>query len=260
MYYGEDLRPEGAWKRVLLTLEYDGTDYVGWQTQMNGRGVQQEVEEALQKATGVYTPVCGASRTDAGVHAAGQRAHFDTKSRIPCDKYPFVFNSLLPPDISVVKADFVHPALHARFSAEGKRYTYRIDNGRQASALRRRFYAHVPLPLDVERMQAAADELVGTHDFSAFCAAGGSAKTTVRTLKTVTVERNHSEVLIKVEGNAFLYNMVRIIAGTLSAIGTGKMSGEVIRMALTSGNRRLLGPTAPACGLELTKVYYEGGL
>ncbi len=247
-------------RRILLTLEYAGTRYCGWQRQLNGVSVQETVEKALGKAEGRLTAVTGASRTDAGVHALGQRAHFDTEGGIPPDKYPYVLNALLPRDIRASASREVPPGLHARFSARGKEYTYRIFNRRQASALRDPFCAHVPLPLDLAAMQSACHALLGRHDFRAFQASGGSARSFLRTLSVLEVQRRGDEISILAVGDAFLYNMVRIIAGTLIGIGLGKLEGEAFARALLSGNRLELGPTAPARGLELTRVFYEGGI
>ena len=243
-------------KRILLTVEYDGTNYAGWQRQINGLAVQQVLEEALQKATKERIVVTGASRTDAGVHALGQTVHFDTESRIPPEKYPFVLNTMLPRDVRVHTGREVPEGFHARFMTCGKRYTYRIVNSRHASAIRRNTHVHVPLPLDLAPMQEAAKQLLGTHDFAAFAAAGGSAKTTVRTIDRVSVERQGNMVTLKIHGNAFLYNMVRIIAGALIYIGQGKLDEGCIPRAIETGNRLELGITAPAAGLELTRVEY----
>lgn len=246
-----------AWRRIFLTIEYDGTRYAGWQRQLNAPSVQGEIEKVLFTVEKRYVPVYGASRTDAGVHALGQVAHFDTRGRIPVNKYPFVFNSMMPEDISVRLAREVPPAQHARFSARGKTYTFRIDNRRHACALKRRFYAHVPLPLNESSMRQAAQALLGTHDFAAFASAESKAKTTVRTLKQLDVQRQGEDIILTVTGNAFLYNMVRIMAGSLIYVGLGRMdTGDILR-ALEEKNRLLLGPTADACGLELTRVYYE---
>lgn len=243
-------------KRVLLTVSYDGTAYSGWQYQDNGPSIQGELEKALQAATGTFIRVTGASRTDAGVHAVGQRAHFDTVSSIPPEKFPFVLNRFLPPDIRVTAAIPVPPDFHARFQAAGKLYTYRIHNARHASAIYRNITAHVPVQLDAEKMHRAGQQLIGTHDFAAFAAAGGSAKTTVRTIDFLSVHREGEEVILQVHGNAFLYNMVRIIAGALIGIGQGKLPEECLSLALQSGSRLDLGVTAPASGLELTRVEY----
>ena len=243
-------------KRYLLTVAYDGTAYCGWQAQKNGPSVQETLETALSRLLGVFTRVTGASRTDAGVHALGQRAHFDAATGIPAEKLPFALNTMLPPDVRVTGGLQVPDELHARFSVERKTYTYRIHNAPHASALYRNLTAHVPVALDDRLMHAAAQALVGTHDFAAFCAAGGSARTTVRTLHSVDVRREGERVTLTVCGNAFLYNMVRIIAGTLIDIGHGKLPPDCLQKALVSRDRLDLGVTAPACGLELTRIEY----
>lgn len=243
-------------KRILLTVEYDGTNYAGWQRQTNGLAVQQVLEEALQKATREQITVTGASRTDAGVHALGQAVHFDTESRIPPEKYPFVLNTMLPRDVRVHTGREVPEGFHARFMTCGKRYTYRIVNDRHASAIRRNTHVHVPLPLDLAPMQEAAQALLGKHDFAAFQAAGGTAKTTIRTITRADLVRMGDEIILTVEGDAFLYNMVRIIAGTLIEIGMGRRKVGAFSEAYETLDRLSLGVTAPPHGLELTKVYY----
>ena len=244
-------------KRILLTVSYDGFDYVGWQYQENGPSIQGELETALEKALETFVRVTGASRTDAGVHALGQRAHFDVCSSIPPEKYPFVLNRYLPEDIRVVAAQQVAPDFHARFQARGKWYTYRIHNAPHASAIFRRCTAHVPVTLNEEAMRRCAAPLIGTHDFAAFAAAGGQAKTTVRTIDCFQVQRAGEEITLRVHGNGFLYNMVRIIAGTLIDVGHGRLPEDCIEKALQSKNRLDLGVTAPAHGLELTRVEYD---
>lgn len=252
----ENINKGKNYKRILLTVSYDGTAYSGWQYQENAPSVQEALEQALEQALGTFTRVTGASRTDAGVHALGQRAHFDTSATIPPEKYPFVLNRFLPPDIRVTEGRQVPLHFHARYQAAGKWYTYRIHNAPQASALYRNLTAHVPVKLDEQAMDRAARQLLGTHDFAAFAAAGGSAKTTVRTIDAVSVTREGDMVTLKIHGNAFLYNMVRIIAGTLVYIGQGKLDAGCIQRALETGNRLELGITAPASGLELTRVEY----
>ena len=235
--------------RVLLTVEYDGGAYAGWQRQTNGLAVQQVLEEALSGACGERIVITGASRTDAGVHALGQCAHFDTASHIPPEKYPFVLNTRLPRDIRVQQGRAVPPGFHARFMTCGKLYTYRIINSRHGSALLRGSHVHIPVPLDAERMHRCAQQLLGTHDFAAFQAAGGTARTTVRTIDEVSVSREGDVITLRVHGNAFLYNMVRIIAGTLIGIGQGKLPEDSLRRAIDTPDRLLLGVTAPAHGL-----------
>lgn len=253
----DNLTAKPGTRRVLLTLSYEGTEYAGWQRQLNAVTVQQRVEEALTRLTGEHVAVCGASRTDAGVHALGQRAHFDTASRIPADRFPYALNACLPPDIRVLRGVEVGDCFHARFDAKGKQYTYRVHNSRHASALYRRLTAHVPVPLELEKMQRALRPLLGTHDFAAFQASGGTAKSTVRTLEAAELTRAGEELTLTVRGNAFLYNMVRIIAGTLVEVGKGKLAEDCFTQALETRDRLALGPTAPACGLELTSIFYR---
>ena len=241
-------------KRILLTVEYDGTAYSGWQRQINGLAVQQVLEEALACACGHPVTVTGSSRTDAGVHALMQMVHFDTDSTIPPEKYPFVLNNILPPDIRVQAGREVPAGFHARFLSSGKTYTYRILNRRHAGAMQRNLCWHVPVSLDINSMKKAVSDLVGTHDFRAFEASGGTAKSTVRTLDRAELDADNGNITIIVSGNAFLYNMVRIIAGTLVEIGLGKLQPDAFRRAFESGSRLDLGMTAPPSGLELTEV------
>jgi len=252
----EQLIPKSGLRRVLITISYDGTAYVGWQRQINGIAVQQRVEEALQALTGEYTAITGASRTDAGVHALGQCAHFDTRSTVPADRFPYALNTHLPPDIKVLEGREVDRFFHARFDAVGKTYTYRIHNAPHPSVLYRHTMVHVSMKLDVQRMNQALKELFGTHDFAAFQAVGGTVKTTVRTLTHLELIPDGDRLTLLVQGNAFLYNMVRIIAGTLIEIGKNKLAPDCFREAIETGNRLCLGPTAPAHGLELTQVFY----
>lgn len=243
-------------RRILLTIEYDGTNYSGWQIQKNGPSIQEEIEKALLKAEKSRIRVTGASRTDAGVHALCQRAHFDTQGKIPVFKYPFVLNTLLPYDISVSNAMQVPGDFNARFCAESKTYTYRIYNSRQRSALKERFFWHVPLELNMDKMQEAAFALLGEHDFTAFSASGGTHKSPVRKIYSIDLTKDKHDIAVRVSGSGFLYNMVRIIAGTLVQAGLNKISKSDIERAFITGDRRLLGATAPAKGLELTEVNY----
>ncbi|MBP3540447.1 MAG: tRNA pseudouridine(38-40) synthase TruA [Clostridia bacterium] len=252
----KDESPEGK-HRVLLTVSYDGTAYAGWQRQQNALAVQQVLEEALSRLTGESVTVTGSSRTDAGVHALSQMVHFDTASRIPADKYPFALNTCLPYDIRVLEGRNVPGTFHARFDAQGKMYTYRIHNARHASALYRNLCAHVPQRLDFSLMQQSLPALLGTHDFAAFQATGGTAKTTIRTIHDVQLVKSGDDLTFTIRGNAFLYNMVRIIVGAMLDVGMGRLPVDCFRQALEDGSRLSLGVTAPACGLELTRVYYD---
>ena len=244
-------------RRIHLIVEYDGTAYAGWQRQANAMTVQEKLERAIRKLTGEELCVSGASRTDAGVHALGQSAHFDTESRIPADKFSFALNTLLPPDIRVTRSEEVPLEFHARFSTRGKRYRYLFHAAPHAGALTRNTHAHVIYPLDAERMQAEAQDLVGTHDFAAFAASGSVVKDTVRTIYRAEVTREGSEIRLVVEGSGFLYNMVRIIAGTLIGVGSGKLEPGAFKRAIASGDRLDLGITAPAHGLTLMEVFYD---
>ena len=243
--------------RVALLIEYDGTNYCGWQIQKNGVSVQQKIEEALFAALGAKTAAHGSGRTDAGVHALGQVAHFDAHTDIPADKFFYVLNTLLPDDIRIKKSYEVADNFHARFDAKGKHYRYIIHNARAKGAVNRLYSMFVPVPLDFERMQQAAGYIEGTHDFTAFCAAGTDIKGTVRTVSEVSLTQSDEYIYIDVKGSGFLYNMVRIIAGTLIAVGKGKMEPEQVKRAIEQKDRTLAGATAQAQGLFLVEVYYE---
>ncbi|MGI6172313.1 MAG: tRNA pseudouridine(38-40) synthase TruA [Christensenellales bacterium] len=243
--------------RIRLILEYDGTNYAGWQRQSNAVSVQQKVEEALSALTKRQVTVTGASRTDAGVHALGQVAHFDTESRIPPDKYAFALNTMLPPDIRVQNSAQAADDFHARFMAKGKLYRYRILSAPHASALERDFAAHTIYPLSLGKMQREARSILGTHDFKPFAASGSIVKDTVRAIASCEISQDGAMYTLFVCGNGFLYNMVRIFAGTLILVGAGRLEEGAIRRALDSGSRLDLGITAPACGLTLMEVYYD---
>lgn len=242
----------------MLTIEYDGTAYCGWQRQANGPSVQQALEQALARLTGEAVCVTGSSRTDAGVHALGLRAHFDSATRIPPEKLAFALNTMLPEDIRVRESALAPEGFHARYSACGKVYRYVFYNARHERALGRQYSAHVPLPLDEALMRREAQALLGTHDFAAFAASGSVAKSTVRTIYRVRVSRHGDEVELTVLGDGFLYNMVRIIAGTLMEVGTGRRAPGAIACAMETGDRLALGQTAPARGLTLVAVLYTG--
>ncbi len=243
-------------KRILLTVEYDGTAYAGWQRQTNGIAVQQVLEEALASACGHEVSVTGSSRTDAGVHALSQMVHFDTDCSIPPEKYPFVLNNILPRDIRVQAGREVPSSFHARFLTSGKTYRYRILNNRHGTALGRNMFWHVPVPLNTADMKTALLDLPGEHDFAAFQASGGTARTTVRRIDRADLSVSGPEMILTVTGNAFLYNMVRIIAGTLVEIGLEKRPPSSFSRSFVTLNRLDLGMTAPPHGLELTTVFY----
>ena len=244
-------------RRIRMIVEYDGTNYAGWQRQANALAVQQVVEEALTKLTQTPVVITGASRTDAGVHALGQTVHFDTESRIPAEKFAYALNTMLPADVRIRRSEDIDDDFHARFSTRGKRYRYLIYQNAHAGALNRNTHAHVIYPLDDDLMRREAQALVGTHDFAAFAASGSVVKDTVRTIYSVRLERRGDELELTVEGNGFLYNMVRIIAGTLISIGTGKLEPGAFARAIETGDRLVLGVTAPAHGLTLMEVFYD---
>lgn len=246
----------GEAHRVRLIVEYDGTAYAGWQRQENALAVQQVLEEHLCRLTGEDIRVTGSSRTDAGVHALAQNVHFDTCTRIPSEKISFALNTTLPRDIRVRASMDAAADFHARYRATGKVYRYAIHNARHEGALGRYTQAHVALALDIARMQREAEAMIGHHDFAAFAAAGSIVKDTRRTVYNVRVTREAERVEMYVHGDGFLYNMVRILAGTLIEVGTGKRAAGAIEKALCSHSRLDLGMTAPAKGLTLMDVFY----
>ena len=252
-----DYPPEGQ-RRFRLSVEYDGTASCGWQRHINGPSVQQTLEEALSRLTQESVSLVGSSRTDAGVHARGLCAHFDSATRIPAEKLAFALNTMLPGDVRIHESSLAPEGFHARFSACGKVYRYAFCNARHDRAIGRQYAAHIPLPLDVAAMQREADSLLGTHDFAAFAASGSVARNTVRTIYRAQVTRRGDEVTLLVLGDGFLYNMMRIIAGTLAEVGTGKRPEGAIARAIATGDRLALGQTAPARGLTLEAVLYEG--
>jgi pseudouridylate synthase I len=243
--------------RIKLVIEYDGTAYSGWQRQNAEPSVQQAIEDALASLTGEKTVLHSAGRTDAGVHALGQVAHFDTQSRIPPERFSFAINTMLPTDIRIRESSEADTEFHARFSAKRKHYRYVIQNSPHASALERDRSMHVPLPMDIEKMRRAAHCLVGEHDFSAFTSLQLRVKCPVRTVYGIEISREGSFVRIDVTGNGFLYNMVRIIAGTLIYVGIGKFQPENVPVILESRDRRKAGITAQPQGLFLVEVRYE---
>lgn len=247
--------------RLKLTLEYDGTDYVGWQTQPNGRAVQEVVEAALAELLGAATRVTAAGRTDSGVHALGQVVAFSTERSLPLKAYTAGLNGHLPPDIAVVAAEEVPEAFDPRRWARGKRYRYQISNRRTRSPLRRRTHWEVFAPLDLEAMRRAGPALVGRHDFSAFRAADCEAAHATREIRSLEIRgESGNEVEVEVEGTAFLKHMVRAIAGSLVTVGKGREAPEWLGQVLASRDRTRAGPTAPAHGLTLVEVRYgEGG-
>ncbi|MFC8688966.1 tRNA pseudouridine(38-40) synthase TruA [Brevibacillus porteri] len=243
-------------KRLRCVLAYDGTDFSGFQVQPDQVTVQGEIEAALNRVTGEDIQVFGSGRTDAGVHARGQVIHFDTSSNIPMDKWRFVLNNQLPDSIVIRTVEEVDASFHARFDVQVKEYRYCIDNNPVADVFRHRYADHVRFPLDVEAMQQAAHYLVGEHDFTSFCSAKTFVEDKVRTVYGLTVEKIGDEVWVTCRGNGFLYNMVRIIVGTLVEVGQGKRNPAELREILAACDREKAGKTAPAKGLTMWEVVY----
>ena len=243
-------------KRVKLTVAYDGTNYCGWQVQPNGITVQEVLNQCLSEFSGENIETIGASRTDAGVHALGNVAVFDTEMRMPGDKFSFALNQRLPEDIRIQKSEEVDANFHPRYVKSQKTYEYRILNCRFPIPTER-FYSHFTyIPLDVDKMKEAASYLIGEHDFKSFCGTGAQVKTTVRTVKEIQIEKSGDRITIRITGEGFLYNMVRIIAGTLMDIGGGLYLPEKMKEILEAKDRKKAGPTAPARGLTLMKIQY----
>lgn len=243
--------------RYLITVEYFGKNFNGWQTQNNAPSVQQTLEEALSNLLREQIKLTGSGRTDTGVHALAQKAHFDTQSNIPMEKIPLAVNTLLPDDIRVKAIEERPLDFHAQYSAKRKTYLYKFYVSNISSPTRQYTHAQIIPPIDFEKMRQAADLLVGEHDFKAFCASGSIVKTTTRTLFRLELTHHGDEIIMEAEGNGFLYNMVRIIAGTLVYAAKGKLSLQDIEEALLTGDRKKAGKTFPACGLYLKEVVYE---
>lgn len=246
-------------KNIAMRLMYDGSGYHGWQFQKNGITIQETLEKALTELLEEEIKVTGCSRTDAGVHALDYVMNFKSTTSIPPEKLPYALNHRLNGDIVATEAWIADDDFNARFSSKGKRYIYRIWNGRIKNPFHKGYSWYLPYSLDFEEMKLAAEYFVGTYDFSAFMAAGGSQKTTIRTIRKCEVERDAempSLLTVTVEADAFLYNMVRIITGTLAEVGFGRIRKEDIPNIIRSGDRRESGLTAPPEGLFLKKVYY----
>lgn len=244
-------------KRVKLTVAYDGTNYCGWQVQPNGITVQEVLNKHLSELTGEQIETIGASRTDAGVHALGNVAVFDTNVRMPGEKFSYALNQRLPEDIRIEKAEEVAPDFHPRYVESEKTYEYKILN-RSFPIPTMRFYSHFTyVPLNVDKMKEAAEYLLGEHDFKSFCGAGAQVKTTVRTIKKIEIKKEGDLITLRITGNGFLYNMVRIIAGTLMEVGKGAYPPEHMKEILDAKDRSAAGPTAMARGLMLVKIEYK---
>jgi tRNA pseudouridine38-40 synthase len=244
-------------KRVKLTVAYDGTNYCGWQVQPNGVTIEEKLNTALRDLFHEEIKVTGASRTDAGVHSLGNVCVFDTETRMPADKICYALNQRLPDDIVVIDSCEVAADFHPRFAKSRKTYEYRILNRRFPDPTRRLDTHFYHYPLDAAAMQQAAAYLEGEHDFKSFASVHMQSETSVRTIYSCTVQREKDILTIRVTGNGFLYNMVRIIAGTLIKVGAGDIRPEQMRDILAACDRAAAGPTAPARGLTMIGLEYE---
>lgn len=243
--------------RIRLIVAYDGTNYHGWQIQKNAVSVEGVLTEALQELLGEEIELAGTSRTDSGVHALGNVAVFDTDTRIPPEKIAVAVNQRLPEDIRVMCSEEVASDFHPRYQVSRKTYEYSITNAKIQFPTKRLYSYFVYIPLDVERMRQTAEYFLGEHDFGGFCSVGSQVKTTVRTIYALDVLQDGEDIRIRITGNGFLYNMVRIIAGTLIEVGMGRREPEMVKKAVDTADRKLAGPTAPPQGLTLVNIEFE---
>ena len=244
-------------KNIKLTIEYNGKDFNGWQKQPNKLNIQGEIERAIKEITGEDVELIASGRTDAGVHAFAQIANFKTNSEFDVRKYPIALNSKLKQSIRIKKAEEVEERFHSRYNCKQKTYRYIINNSEYGSAIYKNLEYHIPNKLDVEAMQKAVKYFEGEHDFKAFKASGTSSKSSVRIIYKTEIRKNEEKIIIELTGNGFLYNMVRIISGTLVDVGLGKIKPEEIKEIIDSKDRTKAGKTLPPYALYLVNVEYE---
>ena len=244
-------------RNIKLTIEYDGKDFNGWQKQPNKLNIQGEIERAIENVTGEKVELIASGRTDAGVHALGQVANFKTNSNFPIEKFPIAINSQVKNSIRIQNAEEVDENFHSRFNCKRKTYRYAIDNSKYGSAIYRNVVYHMPIKLDVEEMKKAIKYFEGEHDFKAFKSSGTSSKSSVRTIYSANIITEGTSIAIDLTGNGFLYNMVRIIAGTLVDVGLGKIKATDIPEIIESKDRTKAGKTLPPHGLMLLHVEYN---
>ena len=244
-------------RNIKLIIEYDGKSFNGWQKQPNKLNIQGEIEKAIGEITGEEIDLIASGRTDAGVHSLGQTANFKTNSNITIEKIPIAINSKLKKSIVIKSAEEVEERFHSRYSVKSKKYRYTINNSQYGSAIYRDMEYHFPFNLDVNKMQEASKYFEGEHDFKAFKASGTSSKSSVRTIYDAKVTKSGEIIKIELTGNGFLYNMIRIIAGTLLEVGQGKIEVEEVERILLAKDRLKAGKTLPPNGLYLVKVEYE---
>lgn len=244
-------------RKIKIILEYDGAQYFGWQRQNGHRSIQGTLEEKIKIITREDVTVIGSGRTDTGVHALNQVAHFKMVNEIREDDLLYALNSVLPEDIVIKELKEVDPSFHARFDVKSKKYLYRIWNGQTNTAIHRHYCWHIRKELDIDQMRKAAAYLTGTHDFKAFCGTGSKVKDYIRTVHQIEIEKeNHEMILIAITSDGFLRHMVRNIVGTLADAGKNKLSPEDVKAILESQDRRKAGMTAPSRGLFLVEVRY----
>ena len=244
-------------RNIKLTIEYDGKDFNGWQKQPTKLNIQGTIEQAIKQITGEDVELNASGRTDAGVHALGQVANFKTNSQIPIEKFAIAINSKLKRSIVIKKAEEVDERFHSRLSCKKKTYRYIINNSPEGTAIYRNLETHIPQKLDLSQMKKAIKYFEGEHDFKAFKASGTSSKSSVRTIYKADIYQENEKIFIEITGNGFLYNMVRIIIGTLVEVGLGKIKPEKIIDIIQQGKRENAGKTFPPNGLYLLKVMYD---
>jgi tRNA pseudouridine38-40 synthase len=245
-------------RNIKLTIEYDGKDFNGWQKQPNKLNIQGEIERAIEEVTGEKVDLIASGRTDAGVHALAQVANFKIQNMsIPVEKIPYALNSKLKKSIRIQSAEEVDDKFHSRYACKKKTYRYTINNSEQGTAIYRNMQYHYPNKLDAQKMNEGAKYLIGEHDFKSFKASGTSSKSSVRTIYNAEVTQTGNQITIELTGNGFLYNMVRIIAGTLVEVGEGKIKPSDVKRILEAQDRLQAGKTLPANGLMLINVEYE---
>lgn len=252
--YGKRLR---NW---LMTIAYDGSGYGGWQRLLDGAGkksIQGVIEEALSMLLKEDIKITGAGRTDAGVHALGQRANFHTRNTMNGETIKKELNRLLPEDIGIIKTELVPNRFHSRFGARIKTYEYHLENGERPCVFQRKYAAHVKEVCDIEKMRKASEIIIGTHDFKGFSAAMNEERKTTRTITDIRISKNGNHIVISVTGDGFLYHMVRLIAGTLAEVGTGRKTMEDVETILETRDRQLSCCLMPAKGLFLAEVNYK---
>ena len=244
-------------RNIKIKIEYDGKNFNGWQKQPDKLNIQGEIEKAIFEVTGEEVDVIASGRTDAGVHSLGQTANFKMENEMPLEKIPLAINSKLKKTIRVQTAEEVDERFHSRYSCKGKKYRYIINNAPIESALYKDYELHISQKLDIEKMRAAIKYFVGEHDFSAFKSSGTSSKNSVREIYKAEIIEDGARIKIELTGSGFLYNMVRIISGTLLEIGLGNIEPEQIPEIIESKDRGMAGRTLPPQGLYLVEVFYE---